>query len=493
MQERGAGWRWQGRSAAHHGREPLEQRLRSNVFLLGLALWVAGCASVSERGTTLHQTGATWPSSSRASSVSLTEHPSRRQSPRDAPDAEPTRQAVLDAIAEVKTSTGTFSRSIPKLAAYQSHDVFTRYIAYGSNQLPWLQGALGSATLLANTSGSVEDAELKGALLRMTGPRLQAAMSGAMLLAAWLDFLHLADVVRGQCPVYSPEQLFVDMDRVQKLIEPSMAALASMEPGQVEATARALPGVMAQLTREFHSIREGARMATERAGKVIAVAQFMEMLTLVSTLRASLPRLPPAAPATLGVGLMMGSGGVMTGSRLVVSAEWVEMMRRLVQAGVITVPAASSAIRIHAGQVMMAQSTRDLPQGVRDALGDSPEVRAMHETGKAGAGMSDAPKHHVLPQEHREWFEKRGFKGAMDIDQFCVRMDQAHHEAIHGGGNWRQGRSWPGEWNQMIMGDLRDAERKAGRMLTRNEILKVVARRMRDYKIPMNFTSRRGQ
>ncbi|MCY1040829.1 DUF2380 domain-containing protein [Corallococcus sp. bb12-1] len=458
---------------------------------MSLALWTTACASVPERGSHLYQashvsSGPAWPSSSRASTGSLAE--SHRQRPRDEQDTTQTRQAVLAAIAEVKSATGTFSRAIPKLAAYQSHDVFTRYIAYGSNQLPWLQGALGSATLLANTAQAVEDADMEVALLRMTGPRLQAAMSGAMLLAAWLDFLHLADVVREQCPFYSPEQLFVDMDRVQKVIEPSMLALASMEPGQVEATARALPGVMAQLTREFHSIREGTRMASERAGKVIAVAQFMEMLTMVSTLGMSLPRLPPAAPATLGMGLVMSSGGVMTGTRLVVSAEWVEMMRRLVQAGVISAPAVSSAVRIHAGQVLMAQSNRDLPQGVLDALGDSPEVRAMHETGRAGAGMSDAPKHHVLPQEHREWFEKRGFKGAMSIDQFCVRMEQAHHEAIHGGGNWRLGRIWAGEWNQMIMKLLHEAETQAGRQLARNEVLKLVALRMKFYDIPMNFT-----
>jgi len=40
----------------------------------------------------------------------------------------------------------------------------------------------------------------------------------------------------------------------------------------------------------------------------------------------------------------------------------------------------------------------------------------------------------------------------------------------------------------MIMEALLKAETKAGRMLTRSEILKVVAGSMRDYKIPMNFT-----
>jgi hypothetical protein len=318
-------------------------------------------------------------------------------------------------------------------------------------------------------------------------------MSGITLLAAWTDFLNLADAVVRQCPSYSAERLYADMNRVQRLVEPSMRALSSLEPAQVEAATGAMPELMGQLTWEFHSIREGARVATERAGQLMAAAQLVEMLTLVSALRMSLPRLPPAAPATLGVGLVMGSNGVMVGSRLVVSAEWVERMRRLVQAGIISVPAVSAAVRIHAGQVMMSQADRGLPQGVREALGDGPEVRGMHETGKAGAGMAERPKHHVLPDEFREWFEKRGFTGAMSIDEFCVELETATHQAIHGGGNWRLGRTWPREWNQMIMNVLRDAETAAGRMLTRNQILKIVARYMRNYSIPMNFSRGRGR
>jgi hypothetical protein len=409
-----------------------------------------------------------------------------------------TRQAVLDAVDEVKDSTSSISNALPKLAARKAgiggaNGVFIRYVDHGSNQLPWLRGALGGATTLADAANEVADADMALALLRMSGPRLQAAMFGDMLLSAWLDFLNLADVVLQQCPAYSAERLFMDMDRVQRMMKPTLAALASQDPERVEVAAETMPGLMGQLTREFDSIREGARTAMERSGQAMAAAQFVEMLTLVSTLKLSLPRVPPAAPATVGVGLVMGSGGVMAGSRLVVSAEWVEMIRRLVKAGVISVPVVSAAVRIHAGQVMMAQANGDLPQGVRDALGDGPEVRGMRETGRAGAGMSDAPKHHVLPRERRAWFEQRGFTGDMDIDQFCVRLEQAHHEAIHGGGNWRLGRMWPGEWNRMIMDILAKAEAGTGRMLTRNMILKIVAKYMKDYGIPMNFTSGRGR
>jgi hypothetical protein len=45
----------------------------------------------------------------------------------------------------------------------------------------------------------------------------------------------------------------------------------------------------------------------------------------------------------------------------------------------------------------------------------------------------------------------------------------------------------------MIMGALRNAEIAAGRILTRSEILKVVARYMKDYNIPMDFVAGRGR
>jgi hypothetical protein len=407
------------------------------------------------------------------------------------------------AMGDVKDSTGALANALSKLATRPPglgnrglsgvNGMFTRYLDYGSNQLPWLFGALGSTSMLTEAASEVADSDMELALLRMSGPRLQAAMSGTVLLAAWVDFLNLADVVLRECPAYSIERLIVDMHRVQGMVEPSMRALASADPERVQAAATALPELMGQLTREFQSIREGARRAMERAGQAMAVAQFVEMLTMVSAMRLALPRLPPAAPAVLGEGLVVSSTGVMMGSRLVVSAEWVEMMRRLVQAGVISVSAASAAVRIHASGAMLAQAHRDLPQGVRDALGEGPEVRGMHETGSAGAGMAEPPLHHVLPREFREWFEKRGFTGGMSIDQFCVRMERASHEAIHGGGDWRLGRLWPGEWNRMIMEALREAEITAGRLLTRKEILKIVAERMKVYKIPMNFTSGRGR
>jgi hypothetical protein len=458
--------------------------MRTEVLLLSVTLLASGCAGVApvERGhgPLMMQRSAAVPA------------------PRAVGEDSQVRDALLEVVDEVRGSTGSAVGTLSGLAARPPdwrnrglsgvNGAFSRDLEHGSQQVLWLQGMLGGAVRLTEVAARVEDPDLRLGLLRMAGPRVEAAMFGSMLLAVWLDFLQLADVVLRRLPAYGVETLLRDLERVRRRMEPTLAALASRDSSEVEAAATAMPELMGQLTREFGAIRDGARTAMEREQQAIAVAQFVEMLTMVSALRMSLPRLPPAAPATLGVGMVMGPGGVMVGSRMVVSAEWVEWVRRLVQAGVISVPVASAAVRIHGGQVLMAQANGDLPKGVRDALGDGPEVRGMHQTGKAGAGMTEAPKHHVLPQEHRAWFEQRGFKGELDIDQFCVRLEPAHHQAIHGGGNWRLGRTWPNEWNRMLMEALREAEVDAGRMLTQAEVLNIVSGRMKRYDIPMNFT-----
>ncbi|RKH05271.1 DUF2380 domain-containing protein [Corallococcus carmarthensis] len=466
--------------------------MRITVLVLVVVLLATGCASAP------HARSLSYAPSVTSVRSGPEQRPLRRQGARES-DAS-TREAVLAGIADVKGSLDGVEAALSKLAGRPSplvgwslKGVFTRYLDHGSSQVKWMKGALGSATGLTRVASEVGDSNMEQGLLRMTGPKLESALFGMLLLATWVDFLHLADAVLRNCPTCSVEKLFVDLHRVQELMEPVLADLASQDPARVEAAAVAMPELMGRLTHEFDAIHRDARASMKLGGQVIAAVRAVEMLALISTLKVSLPRLPPSAPATLGMGLVMSSGGVMTGSRLVVSAEWVEMMRRLVRAGVISVPAVSSAVLIHGGQVLMAQAPRDLPKGVRDALGDSPEVRAMHETGRAGAGMSNAPKHHVLPQEHREWFERRGFKGDMNIDQFCVRMERADHEAIHGGGNWKLGRMWPGEWNQLIMRTLGDAEANVGRMLTRNEILDIVAEVMDVYRVPMNFTAWRGR
>ncbi|QRK05227.1 DUF2380 domain-containing protein [Archangium violaceum] len=399
--------------------------------------------------------------------------------------------AFRTGVGEVSNSTRRISGELSRLKASgrgiaSGNGIFLRYVDYGAQQLRWIDAELAAAAELATDTSEVQDPDMQLALLRLAGPRLEAAMLGSTLLAVWVDFLNLTDASLSR-HLYSVETLYVKMERWQKMMEHAMTALSSLEPEQVEVAADDMPALVGHLTGEFAALLEAIHKGAKVLETALVLKESMEALTMLSALRFSLPAMRPAAPAMLGVGLMVGPNGVMMGTRIVVSAEWVEMMRQLVRAGVLSLPAVSAAVRIQAGQVMMAQAHGELPRGVREALGDAPEVRAMRVTGKAGAGMARPPRHHVMPKEFREWFEKRGFTGKMSIERFCVTLQQAHHQAIHGGGNWKLGRAWPGEWNRMIMKVLRDAEVESGRMLTRNTILEIVARQMKEYRIPMNF------
>jgi hypothetical protein len=103
---------------------------------------------------------------------------------------------------------------------------------------------------MVEVAEEVGDADMELSILRMTGPRLQSAMFGAMLLAAWVDFLQLADVLLRECSACGVETLVVDLHRVQQRMQPTLEALTSVDAERVEEAATAMPELMGQLTRE---------------------------------------------------------------------------------------------------------------------------------------------------------------------------------------------------------------------------------------------------
>ena len=131
--------------------------------------------------------------------------------------------------------------------------------------------------------------------------------------------------------------------------------------------------------------------------------------------------------------------------------------------------------------------------GRTGARGEVPETRAIHEVGRQAAGVTRRPRHHLLPQEHRQWFEERGFVGEHSIDNYTVELEQASHQAIHGGGNWRLGRTWPREWNRAVMRILLRREKREGRKLQRHEIIQRVRRLMVAYDIEGSFLPYHGR
>ena len=226
--------------------------------------------------------------------------------------SEETREAILAAMDEVRGTRDALAVTLAQLARRPpglgnrglsgNNGIFLRHLDYSSQQLPWIDGALGSVTALAEAASEIDDPDMQRALLRMSGPRLQAAMSGTLLLAGWVDFLQLADGVLRQCPPCGLETRLVELRRVQGLVEPSLSTLASGDPERIEAAATALPEVMGQLTREFEALRDRARVGMERAQKVLMFAQLIETLTLLSAMKLSLPRLPRPLPPRWGWG-----------------------------------------------------------------------------------------------------------------------------------------------------------------------------------------------
>lgn len=111
----------------------------------------------------------------------------------------------------------------------------------------------------------------------------------------------------------------------------------------------------------------------------------------------------------------------------------------------------------------------------------SAEEAAIREVGAREAGAAANPKHHIFPQEDRAFFEARGFTGERSIDRFTLELEEATHQAIHGGGDWRLGRTWEGEWNRQMMTRIVAAERAAGRRLAFGEVMKIGGQMTREY------------
>lgn len=129
----------------------------------------------------------------------------------------------------------------------------------------------------------------------------------------------------------------------------------------------------------------------------------------------------------------------------------------------------------------------------KEKLGEGQDVDDLQEVGKVGAGMKSKPQHHIFPQEYRKFFEERGFTGERSIDKFVVTLDEADHQAIHGGADWKLARkNWAGEWNRRVITDIKKAEEIKGSKLTFEEIKPLVEEIMREYKIPLKYQDYRG-
>ncbi len=203
--------------------------------------------------------------------------------------------------------------------------------------------------------------------------------------------------------------------------------------------------------------------------------------TTMTTVAELYPKTPPAGA---GVATEAASAEVVAESALVSGPAKTETVEEFIaRGGKVEYPEYKAPEGPSSSEVVRPRE-RPSEETVESLIGEGPEHRSMREVKTTRAGLAAQPRHHVFPQEFRAWFEKRGFK---DIDDFTLELDEATHKALHGGGDWRLGRTWEGEWNRKLMSMLRDEEKLLGRELNKGEILAIGKKLIAEYKLSGPF------
>jgi hypothetical protein len=126
---------------------------------------------------------------------------------------------------------------------------------------------------------------------------------------------------------------------------------------------------------------------------------------------------------------------------------------------------ATGQVTKHADDIV--EAGQEVAKHKKLAVQESVENSELHLT-KIGR----PPRHHVFPQEHRQWFADRG----IDIDKYTIELDQGVHTAIHSRG-----------WSEKLMERLTNKEKELGRKLNVREIWDIMDSLRREFKLPDDF------
>ncbi|HWO24244.1 MAG TPA: hypothetical protein VNO30_36120 [Kofleriaceae bacterium] len=414
----------------------------------------------------------------------------RRGRPSAALDRSAVQTLIRDATTDAKALAGILQQLVANRDGLRNHPLTERFLEQAIDHLAWVADATSAATSYVDLATST-GGQTGVAVLSMAVTRASAAQVGLAILRPWCAFLQLHDRV-AMVPLLQLEHRYRVLDREQRGMQAVLAQLAGFDPDYVALTSAAVPDRVAALAAAFDEMLAEIERAEEIHRRVMQLQLAAELMTFAAGLRGMFTMSGPPSAMSFPMPAVAGMGSTVTLSQVVVSAEWIAAIRHLVEIGAISAVSAAEALRLRGFTSAMAQAT-DLPQSVKDLLGEGPTTDAMKVTNAAGAGAARAPRHHILPQEERAFFEERGFTGDLDIDHFTVELEAAHHQAQHGGGNWRMGRTWPGEWNRLVMERLRRDEQKLRRRLTAAEIMREVEALMVLRDIPLRFLPYRGQ
>jgi hypothetical protein len=413
----------------------------------------------------------------------------RRGRPSGALDRDAVQTLIQDAHAGVSELAAMLRSIAANPDAYSLRAQMGRFLEYAVDRLAWVTDAIGASVRYLNLAGA--SGQQGVALLTMAATRAQAAHVGLAILRPWSALLQLHDQV-AMLRILNIEYRHRVLAGAQGRVGGLFAQIASFDPDAVTTASANAPGRVTGLAAAFEETAAQAETAQKRQIQAMQLQAAMELATFVVSLRGMFAMRGPPSTMSVPMPVVAGAGGgAATMGRIVVSAEWIAAIKHLIEIGAITAAAAAEMLRVRGFTHAMAQAS-DLPPSVKDLLGEGPTTDAMHVTGANRAGADRPPRHHVMPQKERKFFEERGFTGDLDIDNFCVELSRPEHEALHGGGNWKLGQTWVEEWNRLVMARLREREQLLGRHLTVADIMAVVERVMRDRRVPVSFVPYRG-
>jgi hypothetical protein len=414
----------------------------------------------------------------------------RRGRTSDALNRDAVETLIRDAAVGSKELAGILQQLAGNRDGLRNHPVTEEFLEQAIEHLIWAVDAASAGTSYLNlATGTGGQAGV--ALLGMAATRANAAHVALAILRPWCAFLQLQDRV-AMLPLLQLEHRYRVLDREHRGVQAVLAPLARFDPDEVALASATVPERVTTMATAFDQMIADVEHAQEVQRWAMLVQLVAELVTFAVGLRSMFAMSGPPSARSFPMPVMTGArGGTAAMGQIVVSAERVAAIRHLVEIGAITAAGAAEMLRVRGFTSAMAQAS-DLPQSVKDLLGEGPTTDAMKVTNTTGAGAARSPRHHVLPQEHREFFEKRGFKGDLDIDNFTVELDTAHHQAQHGGGNWQKGREWVGEWNRMVMDTLRNHESRLSRRMNVADIMHRVELLMKERGIPIRFVPYRG-
>lgn len=365
------------------------------------------------------------------------------------------REAITAASAELQAKFAAveqFARSVfaePALRNQGAIDIFKkRFGPLGVDQAKWISAAIKDAGQQA-AGASTTDVNAAFATFGSATVKLTAATFGAQLLSVWLGYLRAADFALRQVPSYSTEALLVRVDAMRQLVSLSMTELSSLDPARVEAAIVAMPQLLKVLADEHDKLIADLEVAIKGLQRILLAQAAVELATALATLR--FPRAPSGSGPIFSAGFVatgVTAGGVLVGGRLAVSVQWVEMIRRLVAAGVIVAPVAAAGVR--SGVIMMA--ARSGPSGPATGPGGAQtaaDVLTSGSTplrpGKSGLGQygidkygsyANRPKDKLAGHELLQnlWLEVKGFGRRLTTsasrENPAVALTHAEHAEI---------------------------------------------------------------